>query len=58
MNSIVIEQNDLAKKIENGLSRQTFYDWYNDDYEKFISGDENAKSEEEIIEDIKRLFNL
>lgn len=53
-----ISKDELARKIELALSRQPFYDWYNNDYEEFIQGTEEAKSREEIIEDIKKLFNI
>jgi len=58
MNNIVISVDKLAEKIYNGISKQPFYDWYNEDgdFEKFIQGTDDAKSKEEILEDIKKLF--
>lgn len=53
-----ISKDELAKKIELALSRQPFFEWYNEDYEEFIQGTEEAKSKEEILEDIKKLFSL
>lgn len=54
----VVDVDDVVNEVETMLSKQPFYDWYNTDYEKFISGDEDAKSKEEILEDIKKLLNL
>ena len=58
MKDLVISVDKLAEKIYNGISKQPFYDWYNEDgdFEKFIQGAEDAKSKEEILEDINRLF--
>lgn len=58
MKDMVISEKELAEKIYLGISRQPFYDWYceNGDFEKHIQGDENAKSKEEILEDIRKLF--
>ena len=58
MKDLVISVDKLAEKIYNGISKQPFYDWYNEDgdFEKFIQGAEDAKSKEEILEDIKKLF--
>jgi len=36
MNNIVISVDKLAEKIYNGISKQPFYDWYNEDGKKFI----------------------
>lgn len=58
MNNIVISREKLLEKIEDALSRQTFYDWYNNDYEEFIQGMEEAKTKEEILEDIGKLFKF
>ena len=47
-----------VKLILKILSRQKFADWYDDDGEfgKFIMGDKDAKSENEILADIKMMF--
>jgi len=51
---------ELVEKIYDTLTRQPFYNWYceDGDFEKHIAGDEDAKSKEEILEDIKTLFKL
>ena len=47
------------EKIFQGLQRQKFADWYNTgDFDKWLSGDDGAKTDAEIKEDIDRLFNL
>lgn len=51
--------NLIANQIHSAISTKTFFDWYNSgDWDKFISGDENAPSYFEIIEQIKKLFKL
>ena len=55
----------LAKKILNGLEKQKFADWYsaNGAFDDYITGaysdtDPRQPTEEKILEDIVRLFNL
>lgn len=48
----------IAEAIEKGLSSQAFLNWYNTKYEKFNRGDEDCVNREEIIEDIKRIFDI
>lgn len=45
-------------RIFEGLGSQKFFDWYEKDFANFIQGDENAKSQEEILHDIQRIFNI
>jgi len=54
-----------AKDILEVLSRQTFADFYGAvsetdqcPFSKFIMGDEDAPTEEEILEEIKSIFHL
>lgn len=51
---------EIAETIYNTLTKQSFYDWYceDGDFEKYIAGDEDAKSKEQILEDVKTLFKL
>ena len=58
MNDIVISRQELANKIETMISKQTFFDWYNKDYEEFIEGMEDAKSKKKILEDILSMLNI
>lgn len=57
-------QNKLVKRILDTLSRQKFADFYNGDFEKFITGDYDfqdtppAEFEKEIKEQIKQIFQL
>ena len=47
---------ELAKQILNALSKQHFADWYNNGYfDKFLTDDQPG-DEEQILKDIKRLF--
>ena len=48
----------IAKTINNGLMSQDFVDWYEHDYQAFVNCDYGAKSKEEILEDIKQIFDL
>lgn len=49
---------NVAKLILEGLSRQKFADWYNTGrFDDYITG-EKPLSEQEILADIVKLFNL
>lgn len=51
--------NELAEQIYIGLTKQSFADWYNSqEFDAHISGDEGAKTKEEILKDIQRIFRL
>lgn len=51
--------NEIAEKIFQTLMAQKFTNWYSSgDFDKFIHGDEGAKSKTEILQDIIRLFHL
>ncbi|MDD5649665.1 MAG: hypothetical protein PHF86_04495 [Candidatus Nanoarchaeia archaeon] len=39
------------------LSGHEFEKWYEKDFMDYISGEENAKTEEQILEDIKQLLS-
>lgn len=47
-----------SERIDGILSSQRFADWYENDYQDYIEGAEDAKSVEEIQEDISRLFMI
>jgi hypothetical protein len=54
-----MNKKQLAEKILMALERQRFANWYNNgDFDKFISGDLDALSREEILEQIIFLFRL
>jgi hypothetical protein len=48
----------IAEQILFGLRTQTFFDWYNSDFEKFIEDSESSITEEDILKRIKSLFRL
>ena len=52
------EQRKMAEIILSTLQRQKFADFYSGDFDKFISGDSEAKSKQEILEQIVKLFQL
>lgn len=47
--------NAFAVRILETLTREKFHRWYTEKLENYIQGD-NTPSEEELIEDIKKLF--
>ena len=49
---------EIAKRILHSLDKQDFADWYEKDFDSYVVGDEGAKSEAEILMDIKDLFRL
>jgi hypothetical protein len=48
----------IAEQILNGLKSQTFFDWYNSDFEEFIQDSESAISEQDVLKRIKSIFKL
>jgi hypothetical protein len=50
---------EIAKKILNALELQKFADWYNaGNFDHWISGDLPTISDEQILEEIKEIFQL
>lgn len=47
---------DALKSILNKIESQSFKDWYDNDFTDYIQGDEDGKTREEILEDLKSLF--
>lgn len=49
---------EQAEKIYQVLGKQRFFDWFGDggDFDRHIMSDDNCKSKEEIIAQIKQLF--
>jgi hypothetical protein len=47
---------DALKSILNTIGNTSFSDWYKKDFEGYITGDPDAKTEEEILYDLKVLF--
>lgn len=47
-----------AKSILNTLSKQDFSDFYEEEFNDFIEGSEDAMTEKEILKEIKSLFHL
>ena len=48
----------IAEQILFGIRTQTFFDWYNSDFEQFIEDSESPITEEEILKRIKSIFRL
>ena len=48
----------VAGEVLSGLERQAFADWYETDFIDYVEGAEDARSKEEILEDIKRIFRI
>lgn len=47
---------ETINKIYDMLSSQRFFDWYGSTFEDHITGEEDAKSTEEIKDDIRRML--
>jgi hypothetical protein len=47
-----------AEQLLNLITTQTFADFYNNDLEDFIVGDDNAMSKEDIIGNLQELMNF
>lgn len=47
-----------AAKILDGLSRQAFVNWYEKVFEDYITQAPERKTEDEILEDIKKIFEV
>jgi hypothetical protein len=39
----------IAEQILKGLKTQTFFDWYNSDFEEFIQDSDSAISEQDVL---------
>ena len=52
------EKNHIVKQILLSLESEKFRRWYEGDFVDYIENNENCKSEELIIEDVKNIFNL
>lgn len=53
------EQKAIAEMILSTLERQKFTDFYNTgDFDRYIRGEEDAKSRDEILEEIVKLFRI
>jgi hypothetical protein len=48
----------MDKTIYEVLTSQRFANWYTADLEDYLQGTEKAKSKEEILADIRKLFKL
>jgi hypothetical protein len=53
-------KNELERKILNGLTKQAFFDFYSGGglFDKWITGEDKSVTEEDVIKEIKKLFNL
>jgi hypothetical protein len=51
---------EIAEKILEGISKQKFYDWYNEgNFSEYIDPPEKRViTKEKILKDIKKLFSL
>ena len=49
-------QTQTLKQILRIMETQRFSDWYKDDFDGYITGDADGKTEEEILDDLKSLF--
>jgi len=47
---------DALKSILNKIETQSFKDWYDNDFTDYIQGDEDGKTREEILKDLKSLL--
>jgi len=55
-----MNKREIAQRILAVLQRNTFANWYGPGgrFDEWISDDISAPSENEILEDIERMFNL
>lgn len=47
----------MNEKIYNALMSQKFVDWYTEAFEDHVTGEENCRTKEQIIQDITDIFN-
>jgi len=53
------QEHALVSQILNAIRSQKFFDWYNTgNWDKYISGDDDAPSYPDIVKDIKSLFKI
>jgi hypothetical protein len=43
----------LAQLLLNILEQQSFKDWYDNDFEDYITGEENAPTKEALLKDLQ-----
>ena len=59
-NSKTLEEETMSKGLLKNVLRimetQSFSDWYKEDFEGYITGDPDAKTEEEILDDLESIF--
>ena len=48
---------EFAAKILSVLTKEHFHQWYIGDFENYVVAEEDCKTEKEILEDVKKLFN-
>lgn len=53
---IINKTTTIENKILNVLEMERFHQWYETDFVNYIGGIENAKSKEDILNDIKEMF--
>jgi hypothetical protein len=54
--SEAVMTNDILKKVLRVLETQGFSNWYNNEFEDYISGEDDAKTQEEILDDLAKLM--
>lgn len=54
--SEAVMTNDILKKVLRVLETQGFSNWYNNEFEDYISGEDDAKTQEEILDDLANLM--
>jgi hypothetical protein len=52
-----MNKEQLAKILLNLLSKQTFKDWYDDEFEDYIQGNEEALTEKQILNDLEWMIS-
>jgi hypothetical protein len=54
-----VEPRDVVQQIHSTLSSRAFFNWYNSgNWDRYISGDPEAPSYFEIVDEIKSLFKI
>lgn len=52
-----MNKEQLAKILLNILEKQTFKDWYEDEFEDYIQGSEEALTKQQILNDLEWMIS-
>ena len=53
----VMNKEQIAEVFYNILSKQSFKDWYEEEFEDYIVGEDNAPTKKQILSELQRLVS-